>query len=81
MSITLMAYPMAFLIAPEKAKNETLKRAADETAINKSVATKNLKLIKVLTNIQYQELKPAMEQVSCSQVSADTYYFDSGLRV
>lgn len=81
MSITLMAYPMAFLIAPEKAKNETLKRVADETAINKSVATKNLKLIKVLTNIQYQELKPAMEQVSCSQVSADTYYFDSGLRV
>lgn len=81
MSITLMAYPMAFLIAPEKAKNETLKRATDETVINKSVATKNLKLIKVLTNIQYQELKPAMEQVSCSQVSADTYYFDSGLRV
>ena len=25
MSITLMAYPMAFLIAPEKSKNEQLR--------------------------------------------------------
>ena len=34
MSITLMAYPMAFLINPEEAKNEKLKRASDDKVVN-----------------------------------------------
>ena len=72
---------MAFLIAPEKAKNETLRQAKNTTMAENAVSSKNLKLIKVLTNIQYQELKPAMEQIACSPVSSDTYYFDSGMRV
>lgn len=72
---------MAFLIAPEKAKNETLRQAKDTVMVDNSASAKNLKLIKVLTNIQYQELKPVMEQVNCTKVSSDTYYFDSGMRV
>ena len=51
MSITLMAYPMAFLINPEEAKNEKLKRASDDKVVNEEVATENLRAIRVLTNI------------------------------
>ena len=56
MSITLVAYPMAFLINPEDAKSEKLRVASDEVDVNKTVATQNLKKIRVLTNITYQEI-------------------------
>ena len=60
MSITLMAYPMAFLINPEEAKNEKLKRASDDKVVNEEVATENLRAIRVLTNIKLEELNGIM---------------------
>ena len=38
MSITLMAYPMAFLVAPENVKDDGLQRASDKnSSINKAL--------------------------------------------
>ena len=82
MSITLVAYPMAFLINPEDAKSEKLRVAADETVTNKTVATQNLKRIRVLTNITYQELSSLMMQLGCPEQRIHVPYFmNSGLKV
>lgn len=82
MSITLVAYPMAFLINPEDAKSEKLRVAADETVTNKAVATQNLKRIRVLTNITFQELSPLMMQLGCPEQRIHVPYFmDTGLKV
>lgn len=80
MSITLMAYPMAFLIDPNEAKKETLKPATDNTEHNKAVAQGNLKAIKVLTNIKYDELPQILRFLDCSNKD-DTSFFQNGLRV
>ena len=48
MSITLMAYPMAFLVEPEKAKNEKLQLASCDKVLNESAVKDNLKNIKCL---------------------------------
>ncbi len=79
MSITLMAYPMAFLINPEDAKSNELKMAADEKNIDKTIATQNLKMIRVLTNIQHEELVHAIARIGCDQIDVGTYIFSSGL--
>ena len=81
MSITLMAYPMAFLINPEDAKSEQLRMAADEKTVNKSVATQNLFSIRVLTNIQYDELDGIMARVDYTEAKDNTYFLPSGLKV
>lgn len=82
MSITLVAYPMAFLINPEDAKNEKLHLASDETVTNKTVATQNLKKIRVLTNITYQEVQYLMSQLGCPEQRMDIpFILNTGLRV
>ena len=82
MSITLVAYPMAFLINPEDAKSEKLRIAADETSTNKAVATQNLKRIRVLTNITFQELSSLMMQLGCPEQRLHIpYLMDTGLKV
>lgn len=80
MSITLMAYPMAFLIYPEEAKNEKLRIASDDVLINKSAADKNLRSIRVLTNITYDELKDFIKYIDCKNVYSNIYNFPSGLK-
>lgn len=81
MSITLMAYPMAFLISPEEAKKEKLRRASDDNAINESVAMKNLKFIRVLTNLEYSELDGLMFKTSSTHVGENSYLLEQGLVV
>ena len=82
MSITLVAYPMAFLINPEDAKSQKLRMAADEVITNKTVATQNLKKIRVLTNITYDEVSRLMCQLGAPEQRFDMPYFmDTGLRV
>ena len=81
MSITLMAYPMAFLINPEEAKNEKLKRASDDKVVNEEVATENLRAIRVLTNIKLEELNGIMSMIDCQKHDSYTYSFQNGLRV
>lgn len=81
MSITLMAYPMAFLIEPEKAKNETLKLASCHSILNETAAKKNLKYIKVLTNLEYKHIKYLMQLIDCSEIQKDVYYLPSGVTV
>jgi len=81
-SITLMAYPMAFLISPEEAKNERIQLAKDNPDINKAAASRKLRFIRVLSNIQYNEFdfNNLMEQVGGSPV--ESYYLTSeGLKV
>lgn len=80
MSITLMAYPMAFLISPEQAKNEKLRLASDEKVVNKSVATENLRSIRVLTNIVYNELESLMYNVDCTKINS-YYKTPEGLKI
>lgn len=80
MSITLMAYPMAFLISPEQAKKEKL-RFASEEKINTKIATKNLKSIKILTNIQYNEVFQFMSNTTCERINNTLYAHPSGLRI
>ncbi len=72
MSITLMAYPMAFLLSPQVAKNEKLRLAADETVVNKAVASTKLRFIRVLTNITANEADELMNSVDCTRVNS--YY-------
>ena len=82
MSITLVAYPMAFLINPEDAKSEKLRLAANEVEKNKTVATQNLKKIRVLTNITYQEIQSFMSQMGCPEQRMDIpFVLHNGLRV
>ena len=82
MSITLVAYPMAFLINPEDAKSEKLRVASDEVEVNKTVATQNLKKIRVLTNITYQEIGTYMQSMGCPEQRLNaTYFMPTGLKV
>lgn len=82
MSITLMAYPMAFLIEPEKAKNEKLRLAAGKnTTVNKSVAAKNLKSIRVVTNITSDELRSLMNATGYSQINLNEFRISAFTKV
>lgn len=82
MSITLVAYPMAFLINPEDAKSEKLRAKSQEVEVAKAVATKNLKKIKVLTNITYQDLPLLMYKLGFPEQRLDIpYIMSTGLRV
>lgn len=80
MSITLMAYPMAFLISPEQAKKEKLRRAADDK-INEKVASKTLRSIRVLTNLMLPQVKGLMLQIPNLPFGEYNYSFSTGLRV
>ncbi len=80
MSITLMAYPMAFLINPQEAKNEKLSLAADEKVINKVTASQNLRSIRVLTNIYSSEVDDLMTNIDCTK-SNSYYTTPDGLRI
>lgn len=80
MSITLMAYPMAFLISPEQAKKEKLRRTADDK-INEKVASKTLRSIRVLTNLMLPQVKGLMLQIPNLPLGEYNYSFSTGLRV
>ncbi len=77
MSITLMAYPMAFLIAPEEAKKEQLRIKTDDKNKNQSVATENLKFIKVMTNVENNELERFMTEVGTFQFDNKHFFVNS----
>lgn len=81
MSITLMAYPMAFLINPEEAKNEKLQKASDVRVQNETVSNENLRSIRVLTNITNGELKGLMSTVDASEVKPLVYVLPNKLHV
>lgn len=81
MSITLMAYPMAFLIEPEKAKNEKLNKASNVTDADKNTAIENLRSIRVLTNITADELGYIMDNVDGKQVESLCFILSSGVNV
>lgn len=76
-----MAYPMAFLISPEEAKNEKLRRASEDTVVNAAIANKNLRSIAVLTNLEYSEMKGFMAQTSGRELKPDIFEFENGLNV
>lgn len=76
-----MAYPMAFLINPEEAKNEKLKRASDDKVVNEEVATENLRAIRVLTNIQPEELNGLMSMIDCYKADLYTFNLPNNLKV
>lgn len=81
MSITLMAYPMAFLISPEDAKNEKLHKSSDITAVNETIAKQNLCSIRVLTNLEYQELKTILENINGFEIKPDVYLMQNNLQI
>lgn len=85
MSITLTAYPMAFLISPQEAKKVELKETeqsnSNDSEIDKSLATQNLHSIKVLTNIEFEELNHIMSNVDASRISSTLYNLSNGLKV
>ena len=77
-----MAYPMAFLIEPEKAKNEKLKLATkNDSVVNKAVATKNLKAIRVLTNITADELSLYMSSLGYPQIGSNVFRISAFTKV
>lgn len=76
-----MAYPMAFLISPEQAKKEKLRRAADDNKINEKVASKTLRSIRVLTNLMLPQVKELMLQIPNLPLGEYNYSFATGLRV
>lgn len=76
-----MAYPMAFLISPEQAKKEKLRRAADDNKINQKVANRTLRSIRVLTNLMLPQVKGLMLQIPHVATGDYQYTFTSGLKV
>lgn len=76
MSITLMAYPMAFLIAPEEAKDDGIKIKNSSNDKNKTIATKNLQFIRVLTNMTHSEIK-LLDVIGTFQFSKNHYYVNT----
>lgn len=81
MSITLMAYPMAFLVAPESVKDEGLQRSAENKASINSSTSQMLRSIRILTNITVDELGNIMSSVDCQQVNSAVFSLPSGLKV
>jgi hypothetical protein len=81
MSITLMAYPMAFLISPKEAPKENLKIATAEVSTNNTVASKNLKFIKVLTNITFDEINELMNAIDCEKTGELAYKINNDLTI
>lgn len=81
MSITLMAYPMAFLISPEEAKKEKLKKSSEEKVINEKIANQKLRSIRVLTNIEKSELKELLPFINSIEIEPDTFMMQNGLKV
>lgn len=81
MSITLMAYPMAFLVAPENLKDEGLQRASDSNNTIMPTSAKNLRSIRVLTNITNSEISTLMAQIDCQQVNSGVFILPSGLKI
>ena len=82
MSITLMAYPMAFLIAPEKAPKEHLREKKDSNKNNAIQAMKNLKFIRVLSNITFNELRILVPRLDVKQLNAGCLYeINTGLQI
>lgn len=77
-----MAYPTAFLIIPEKAKNETLKKIGFDKVNNKKTALQNMRFIRVLTNLKPHDVKRLMIYMNnCRESSPYVYKFDNGLNV
>lgn len=70
-----------FLISPEEAKNEKLRRASEDTVVNAAIANKNLRSIAVLTNLEYSEMKGFMAQTSGRELKPDIFEFENGLNV
>jgi len=73
MSITLTAYPMAFLVAPENAPAEQICLKEQDNGDDIEVQGKNLKFIKVLTNITVEEMRRVMPELSVSAVDNKWY--------
>ena len=81
MSIKLMAYPMAFLISPQEAKNCTLQPAAfDSSAENKENAEQKLRSIVVMTNLKSLELMRLMVASNGQKLESYSYAMPSGLK-
>ena len=68
---------MAFLIAPEEVKDEGIRIKNAEKDNNKNVATKNLKFIKVLTNIKHGELSPLLSEIGAFELYPNHYYINT----
>lgn len=86
MSITLTAFPTAFLISPESSKNINLTQVLSKNK-NKSVRAlasnfASLKSVRVLTNLRMGEIQTLMSVFDDAQTIADyTYKFRNGLVV
>ena len=76
-----MAYPMAFLLNPQDAKNEKLQRATEVSSPIKRESSQSLKSIRVLTNIEFDEISALMSQVDCALIQKNSYYLPTGLKV
>ena len=76
-----MAYPMAFLISPEEAKKEKLQKSSDITATNETISKKTLRSIRVLTNIEYTELKTILSNIDGFEIKPDVYLMQNDLQV
>lgn len=77
MSIVLKAFPMAFLISPDSKEQNTQK-----SRFKLNTENNNLKLIKVATNIQLEQVNYLMENLGISyKYKNDTYILSNGLNV
>ncbi len=79
MSITLMAYPMAFLISPEEAKNEKLRNASDNDIVTNVDTSRKLRSIRVLSNITYNEIEILLKKSLDCTKRGSYYQLEDGL--
>lgn len=84
MSITLSAYPMAFLVNPNSVKNEEISLASDKKVnldINDDSTVDNLVSIRVLSNLTFSEVDEYMSKILCSQLTKTKYVLPNSLNV
>lgn len=79
MSITLTAYPMAFLISPQEAKKNTLETAFVNSETDEISSEQKLKSVKVMTNVRGVELTEIVLRTNGKKIGNYAYQMSSGL--
>ena len=79
MSITLMAYPTAFLISPDKANDEKIKIFKPQKNI--PLAAEKLRSVRVFTNLSNKHAADLMKYFNFRKISENVVQLDNNLQI
>ena len=79
MSITLMAYPTAFLISPDKANDEKLQIFKSQK--NTPIAAEKLHSVRVFTNLSIEQTQDLMRAVNAQKLYEKIWQLNHNLKI